>query len=415
MFRSSLNVKGYGQTMTFMQRREFLQASAGAGTALVNALPGWAGVAQSAKAIRPPGKEFLGTLPHLMELAQLPGLGVGVVEGGKPTWQYYAGVANAATNAPITALSLFPAASMGKQVFAYGALLLAEEGTLDLDKPLKEYIADGAPTGKWSEKITARHVLSHSSGLPNWRWGKNEELTPVFEPGAKFRYSGEGFYLLQRCVEHITGIGWEQWMQDRVMKPLGMKASTYLWSADVDTRIVAGHQGDGPYYNTEFRRKLFALIEASGKPLGAWRHEEIVVAMQKVKPTGTKLLPNDISPNAAFSLLTTVADYSLFLARVVSPRRADVTPVIREEISKPISRINSALGWGLGFGIEQEGTQPRYLWQWGDNGGWKNFFLAQPESQTAIVMFTNGEHGMHVIERVMRKVTGEDQAAFLWV
>jgi CubicO group peptidase (beta-lactamase class C family) len=304
---------------------------------------------------------------------------------------------------------------MGKQFFAFGALLLAEEGKLDLDRPLKEYLADRGPTGKWSDKITARHVLSHSSGLMNWRWDKDQELTPAFEPGTKFRYSGEGFYFLQRCVEHITGIGYEQWMQDCVIKPLGMKSSTYLWRADGDARIVAGHQGDEPSYNTEFAKKLFSLIEASGKPLAAWHHEEIVAAMVKDKPAGTKLLPNDISPNAAFSLLTTVEDYSLFLAHVASPRKEDVSPAIRAQISIPISRINSALGWALGFGIEQEGTQPRYLWQWGDNGGWKNFFLLHPESHTAIVAFTNGENGMHVIERVMRTATGKDQAAFLWV
>jgi CubicO group peptidase (beta-lactamase class C family) len=401
--------------MPFMQRREFLQVSAGAGAASVISLPAWADAAGSAKAIRQPRKEFLATLPHLMELAQLPGLGMGVVEDGQLAWQHYEGVSNRTTKAPITSTSLFPAASMGKQFFAFGALLLAEEGKLDLDRPLKEYLADRGPTGKWSDKITARHVLSHSSGLMNWRWDKDQELTPAFEPGTKFRYSGEGFYFLQRCVEHITGIGYEQWMQDCVIKPLGMKSSTYLWRADGDARIVAGHQGDEPSYNTEFAKKLFSLIEASGKPLAAWHHEEIVAAMVKDKPAGTKLLPNDISPNAAFSLLTTVEDYSLFLAHVASPRKEDVSPAIRAQISIPISRINSALGWALGFGIEQEGTQPRYLWQWGDDGGWKNFFLLHPESHTAIVAFTNGENGMHVIERVMRTATGKDQAAFLWV
>jgi len=400
--------------MVFMPRREFLRVGAGVGTVLATSASAWAGVLKSPKPIRPPEKEFIATLPHLMELALLPGLGMGVIEDGKLTWQQYAGVANTATRGPITPTSLFPAASMGKQVFAFGVLLLADEGKLDLNKPLREYLADGAPTGKWSEKITARHVLSHSSGLLNWRWDKDQELTPAFEPGTKFRYSGEGFYFLQRCVEHITGIGYEQWIQDRVMKPLGMKSSTYLWRPDGDDRIVAGHNNDGPFYNTEFAKKLFAIIQGSGKPLGAWRHEEIVMAMEKDKPAGTKLLPNDISPNAAFSLLTTVEDYSAFLAHLASPLEQSLSPAIREQISTPLSHINSALGWALGFGIEHEGTQPRYLWQWGNNGGWMNFFLLHPESHTAIVAFTNGENGMRVIERVVRAATGKDQAAFLY-
>ena len=108
-------------------------------------------------------------------------------------------------------------------------------------------------------------------------------------------------------------------------------------------------------------------------------------------------------------------DYSLFLAHVASPRTGDVSPAIQAQITTPISHINSALGWALGFGVEHEGTQPRYLWQWGDNGGWKNFFLLHPESHTAVVAFTNGGNGMRVVERVMRAATGNDQVAFLWV
>ena len=399
--------------MTVIPRRRFLQAGAGVALALTHR--SWATSSATVRAIRPPGKEFLDKLPHLMELAKLPGLGAGVVEDGRVTWQHYAGIKNTTRKDSITAEALFPAASMGKQVFAYGVILLVQQGKLDLDKPLKEYLADGAPTGKWSDQITARHVLSHSSGLPNWRWEKDQELAPEFEPGTKFRYSGEGYYFLQRCVEQITGTGTEQWIQDQVMKPLGMKSSTYLWRADADARIVAGHNGDEPMYNTEFAKALFSLIESSGKPLGTWHHAEIVAAMSKDKPPGARLIPNEISPNVAFSLLTTVEDYSTFLARLVSQRNSDLTSAMRAEISKPISHINSALAWGLGFGIEQEGAQPRYLWQWGDNGGWKNFFLAQPESQGAIVVFTNGRNGMHVVERLMHSATGEDQVAFLWV
>jgi hypothetical protein len=88
---------------------------------------------------------------------------------------------------------------------------------------------------------------------------------------------------------------------------------------------------------------------------------------------------------------------------------------MRAAIGTPISHINSALGWGLGFGIEQAATQPRYLWQWGDNGGWKNLFLAHPESQSAIVAFTNGERGTRVVERVVGAATGSEQVAFLWI
>ena len=69
-------------------------------------------------------------------------------------------------------------------------------------------------------------MLSHSSGLRNWRGRVDQPLVPDFEPGTRFQYSGEGFYYLQRAVEHITGAGFEQFMEERVFNPLAMKSST---------------------------------------------------------------------------------------------------------------------------------------------------------------------------------------------
>jgi len=358
----------------------------------------------------------MATLPRLMELAQLPGVGIGVVQGSRLVWQHYAGVANATTKAPITADSLFPAASMGKPVFAYAVLQLVQEGMLDLDRPLKQYLQDDTLSGPLGERVTARHVLSHSTGLPNWRDNRDQPLTPSFEPGSRFRYSGEGFYVLQRCVEKITGTGFEQWMEERMMKPLGMNSSTYLWRADASNRLVAGHRGNDPFYNRDFAMQLYGLEEKSGRPMGAWKHDEIVQAMTAKLTPPHAPVPNETVPNVAFSLLTTVSDYSAFLARLVAPRGEafDLKPAIRAEMMKPYSQINSALSWGLGWGIEQVAGR-RYLWQWGDNGGWKDFVMVHPESRSAIVVFTNGSNGMHVVERIVRAASGEDQPVFLWV
>jgi CubicO group peptidase (beta-lactamase class C family) len=369
-----------------------------------------------APAIVPPSDEFMRSLPHLMELARLPGLGIGVIHGDRLVWQHYAGVANASTKVPVTADSLFPAASMGKQVFAYAALQLADRHQLDLDRPLKSYVSEDAPTGEFGAKVTARHILSHSSGLPNWRGEENEPLVPAFEPGTKFRYSGEGFYYLQRCIEKITGIGSEAFMQEHLLKPLGMNSSTYLWRTDAAQRLVSGHRGEDPFDNRAFPEQLFHLIEKSGVPLAQWNHDRIADEMAKVLTPPHRPVPNEISPNVAFGLLTTVPDYSAFVARITEPRGDDIDlkPETRSAMMTPYSHVNSALAWGLGFGIEQE-SGPRYLWQWGDNGGWKNILLVQPESRSALVVFTNGNNGMRVVERIAKAATVREHALFLWI
>jgi CubicO group peptidase (beta-lactamase class C family) len=141
--------------MEFMNRREFLH------TAVASPLlASLASVKAEHAAIAPPDKHFLASLPHLMELAQLPGLGMGVIHGDRLIFQHYAGVANAKTETQITPRSMFPAASMGKQIFAYAVLRLVDEHRLDLDTPLKDYVKQDAPTGERGERVTARHVLS---------------------------------------------------------------------------------------------------------------------------------------------------------------------------------------------------------------------------------------------------------------
>jgi CubicO group peptidase (beta-lactamase class C family) len=356
------------------------------------------------------------SLPRLMELARLPGLGMGVIHGHRLVWQHYAGLANLVSKAPITEKSIFPAASMGKQVFAYAVLKLADEHQFDLNRPLRSYITEDAPSGEFGERITAKHILSHSSGLPNWRGEGNEPLVPAFEPGTKFRYSGEGFYYLQRCIEEVTGISCEEFMQERMFKPLGMNSSTYLWRADAGQRLVSGHRGEEPFDNRAFPEQLFQLIEKSGVPLARWNHDRIVDEMAKVLSPPHTPVPNETSPNVAFGLLTTVVDYSAFVARITEPHGDgfDLKPETRSAMMTPYSRVNSALAWGLGWGIEKE-SGPRYLWQWGDNGGWKNIVIAHPESRSGLVVFTNGSNGMRVVERVVRAATGREHALFLWI
>lgn len=366
-------------------------------------------------AIRPPDKEFLASLPRLMDTAMLPGLGIGIIANRRLVWSHYAGLMDATTTTRISESSLFSGCSLGKPLFAYAALRLVDEGKLDLDRPLAEYLSTYGPSGEHGAKVTARHVLSHSTGFVNWRQGTDEKLTSAFEPGTRFQYSGEGFYTLQRCVEKITGMGLEAYLQERVLKPLGMTSTTYLWRSDAEARIVPGHNSQRQpikhFWN--FNKRLSEQISKSSVPLAQWDHERIVKAMT----TGTDVpMPNGIAPNVAFSLLTTVSDYARLAARLAGPvgDSLDLKPATCALMTRSVSHINGALSWGLGIGIEKQGSQ-QYLWQWGDNGFWKDFLLVHPASGTALVVFTNGSNGMRVAERIVRAATGTAHDAFLWV
>ena len=373
--------------------------------------------AQSTESIVPPTDAFLATLPKLMEVSGVPGAAIGVVLNGKLAWERYEGLADVSTRKPVTADSLLPAASLGKPVFAFAALRLADDGKLDLDRPLKAYVPDHAPADPRGDKVTARHVLSHSSGYRNWRNSSDQALVPDFDPGARFQYSGEGYYYLQRAVEKISRRGFEQFMEERLFDPWGMGSSTYGWRDDTDARLVTGHNRGNPSRppSRDFANRLLQYAQGKGRPFASFTHEDIVAAMGEIRPA-PPVLPNSIIPNAAGSLLTTLHDYTVFLNRVLNPGGGptELASPTRQQMLAPQTRINSALAWGLGWGLESESGRD-YIWHWGDNGSYKNFVLAHLASRSAVVVFTNGSNGLRVAEAIIGAASGHRHFAFDWV
>src|SRR3954454_5929516 len=88
-------------------------------------------------------------------------------------------------------------------------------------------------------RVTTRHILSHTTGLPNWR-ERPGPLVPESEPGTRFTYSGEGYFYLQRVMERVTGVPFARSMRERVHEPLGMRTSSYVWLARFEGRKAAG-------------------------------------------------------------------------------------------------------------------------------------------------------------------------------
>ncbi len=263
--------------------------------------------------------------------------------------------------------SIFQAASLSKPVFAYAVLKLAQVGLLNLDAPLVSYLPEGylhiqnpfafdqppitdrvvAPE---LQAVTARMVLSHTSGLPNW---SSDPLAFDFKPGTGWQYSGEGFMLLQRVVESITNEGLDDFMQHRVFDPLGMSNTAFLW------------------------KPQFADVFIPGMP----RYVEITKAL------------------APLSLHTSVNDYAKFLAALLADQQA-----VQLIVQSPASVVPKlGLGWGLGWGVER-GEKETFIWQWGNNPGYRAFVMASVSSGDAVVMFTNSEEGLAMAEPIVATV-----------
>jgi CubicO group peptidase (beta-lactamase class C family) len=210
-------------------RRQLLSVGATVGvTTALGATPSGATVRQDRIGPWIPSDDFLADLPRLMEVVSLPGLTMATVEDGKVVWTRAVGLTNVETKAPMREDSVFEAASLSKPVFAYVVLKLAEEKLIDLDRPLVQYLRpDYLSNHPDIDLITARHVLCHSTGFPNWRAKPEEKLTPAFKPGSRFSYSGEGYQWLQFVVEGITGAGVDMVMRSRLFGPAKMPVSTF--------------------------------------------------------------------------------------------------------------------------------------------------------------------------------------------
>ena len=139
-----------------------------------------------------------------MEEHLLPGLSIAIIKDGKLGWRRGFGIKNSASKEPVDNATVFEAGSMGKPVFAYAVMKLCERGVINLDTPLTKYTSERFLEGDPRlELITARHVLSHTSGFQNWRSDK-EPLKIHFTPGEKYLYSGEGYSYLQSVVTQVT-------------------------------------------------------------------------------------------------------------------------------------------------------------------------------------------------------------------
>ncbi|MFC6183733.1 serine hydrolase domain-containing protein [Pseudoxanthomonas japonensis] len=374
-----------------------------------------------------PPDAFLADLPRLMQALRVPAIGMAVVERGEVVWSRNLGVLNAETATSVTRESLFEDASLSKPVFAYLLLQLADQGVIDLDAPLvryrrMEYLADHP----WVELVTARDVLRHSTGMPNWRKDPaNEKLVPAVKPGTRIDYSGEAIFWLQLVVETLTGESLDESMQRLLFGPAGMRDSSYTWSRDLAARSVYGHRavedeepGMPPQMLRDTWNAAQTVADRWGKPLSAWRWEDAVRALpavQAITPKGLVNWPGDILANAAASLRTTPTDYARFMALMVRTQRepwqiteATRTAMLTKQIDVPGRWTDKGLGWNL------EAT-PRgpVFYHSGSNGGiFKNFALGDARGQRALVALTNAGSGNVLYRRVVRAATGHDLLAF---
>jgi CubicO group peptidase (beta-lactamase class C family) len=168
-----------------------------------------------------------------MQRQRIPGLSLAVVQGGRIIKAAGYGLADRAQHIPATPETVYKIGSVGKQFVATAVMLLVQEHRLHLDDSITSYLTDAPETWR---RITIRHLLTHTSGLPReapgFDWEKAQPDVDVvrsayalpleFAPGEKWAYSNAGYFALAAAITRVTGRPWEAFVTERMLKPSGM-------------------------------------------------------------------------------------------------------------------------------------------------------------------------------------------------
>ncbi|MBX9780849.1 MAG: beta-lactamase family protein [Chitinophagaceae bacterium] len=346
------------------------------------------------------------TLKRLMDTANVQGLGLAILNNKKTVFIKSYGYKNKPKNELLDTATVMYGASFSKAVFAYLTMKLVQEKTIDLDKPLYkylskpiseyEYFSDLKSDDRW-KMITARMCLSHTTGLPNVRWvhptnGSEDTLGVIriyFTPGTKYAYSGEALKLLQLVEEEITGKTVEDLTIEKVFNPIGMKRTGYIWHKEFDNNYAIGHLENGDL-NPKKKRT---------------------------------------TPVASGSLVTTIADYSKFIAFVMQQKGLSNElytemlssqikiyskvqfPTITEETTTENKAID--LSYGLGWGL-LKCKYGRAFFKEGHDDAWRNYNINFIDKGISIIIMTNSANGELIFKELLETLIGDTFTPWKW-
>ena len=303
-------------------------------------------------------------------------------------WAQGFGVASVG-GAAVAAETVFQAGSISKPVAAMAALKLVQDGKLKLDADVNTELTSwklpDAPVAA-GKPVTLRMLLTHTGGttvhgFPGYAAGEAvPTLVQVLNgekpantaairieaaPGTKWNYSGGGFTIMQLMVVDVTKEPFPKVMHDSVLKPIGMKHSTYEQPLPAEMRAMAATPYDG---------------KGNAVEGGAHTYPEM----------------------AAAGLWTTPSDLCLYLMEVQESLKGKANHVLNQTMTKEM--LTPGMGkWGLGLQIGGADADP-YFGHGGVNAGFESMMEAYEKDGEGAVVMTNAQGGSRLADEVMRSV-----------
>ncbi len=317
------------------------------------------------------------TILALMDYYQVPGVSVALVKDSQLVYHRALGLKNTYSAEPVTGETLFEAASITKIVFAFAVNRMAQRGEIDLDKPLYLYLPfeDIAHDERY-KKITARHVLSHQSGFPNWRWfNEDGKLDIKFYPGIKYGYSGEGFEYLGRVIAKIADKPLETVLMEEVQRPMGLVENTYF--SDTEALYPVASRGH---------------IDGKAGPYGFPEQIGVAHSMYTEAETFSNFMINLIKQQG----LSAEGYARMLEPQIEVPLEPEQRPQWPSRMGLGFHLMNSPYGLVFGHG--------------GNNGDFQCIFEIYQDHKMGFIVFTNSNTGVALIDDLREYlITGKEQ------
>jgi CubicO group peptidase (beta-lactamase class C family) len=328
-------------------------------------------------------------LSDRMAKLHVPGVSIAVIHDGAIQWARGFGVTRVG-GTPVTAKTLFQAASISKPVTALAVLRLVQAGKLDLDTDVNRYLKTWkVPANRFTEEhpVTLRELLTHTAGItvhgfPGYASDAAvPTLTQVLDgtppansptirvdttPGTAWRYSGGGYVIVQQLLEDVTGTPFAKLMRQSVLVPLGMTESTF------DQPLAPSRTAD-----------VALPYRSSGRPVRGGPH-----VYPERAPAGLWTTPSDL------------ARYALEVQRALAGSGRILSTATASQMLTP--EMNH---WGLGPMIGGSPTRP-YFEHSGGNEGYRCILRVYETGDGAVVM-TNGDDGGALMSELMRTIAYE--------
>jgi CubicO group peptidase (beta-lactamase class C family) len=327
-----------------------------------------------------------------MKRDKVPGVSVAFFENGQIVWTRGYGYADVEKKTPVTADTLFQAASISKPVAALAAMHLVEQGALSLDEDVNAKLKSWkVPENEFTktEKVTLRRLVTHSAGLTvhGFPGYVADETVPTVvqvlngekpantaavrvekEPGKVWNYSGGGFTIMQLLMTDVTGKAFPSLMSELVLRPAGMTRSTYQQPLPADRRSFA---------TTPYR--------ADGTPV--------------------KGGPHTYPEMAAAGLWTTPTDLGYMAMEVEKEYGGQSDKILSQAMARQyLTRQKD--DWGLGVGLQGEGQTLQFT-HGGANEGYRCIFVDFPVRHQGAAIMTNSDSGSEIGSAILRAMAKE--------